>query len=97
MVPHSTNISFENDLCTSQGKLSDQNVLHCFSRKNDDKDVTKINYNEPIDNLGMGGNITQSKSYIQIVDFSDFYFVLYNYSITSLLFCTLVTNLVYKN
>ena len=65
--------------------------------KNDDKDVTKINYNEPIDNLGMGGNITQSKSYIQIVDFSDFYFVLYNYSITSLLFCTLVTNLVYQN
>ena len=65
--------------------------------KNDDKDVTKINYNEPNDNLGMGGNITQSKSYIQIVDFSDFYFVLYNYSITSLLFCTLVTNLVYKN
>lgn len=65
--------------------------------KNDDKDVTKINYNELIDNLGMGGNITQSKSYIQIVDFSDFYFVLYNYSITSLLFCTLVTNLVYKN
>lgn len=65
--------------------------------KNDDKDVTKINYNEPNDNLGMGGNITQSKSYIQIVDFSDFYFVLYNYSITSLLFCTLVTNLVYQN
>ena len=65
--------------------------------KNDDKDVTKINYNEPNDNLGMGGNITQSKSYIQIIDFSDFYFVLYNYSITSLLFCTLVTNLVYKN
>ena len=65
--------------------------------KNDDKDVTKINYNEPIDNLGMGGNITQSKSYIQIIDFSDFYFVLYNYSITSLLFCTLVTNLVYQN
>ena len=68
-----------------------------FQEKNDDKDVTKINYNEPNDNLGMGGNITQSKSYIQIVDFSDFYFVLYNYSITSLLFCTLVTNLVYKN
>lgn len=65
--------------------------------KNDDKDVTKISYNEPNDNLGMGGNITQSKSSNQIVDFSVFYFVLYNYSITSLLFRTLVTNLVYKN
>lgn len=45
----------------------------------------------------MGEKRTQSKLSTKTVNFSDFYFTLYKYFITSLLFHNLVANLVYKN